>query len=136
MTMAFKTPDRILVFVGENRPESKAEFEKFPPRDYPLQLSLMFSRRDAHLVSELKEILDKQPGEVSRYRTSVAKHVGNSVTLRCYFRDVDALRPVAWQLKDRNLWSEGIQYGSQEVTPRTLIEKARLLSSKEAAVSL
>ena len=88
------------------------------------------------MVKELKPIMDKQSRDESRYFTRVAKHVGNSVTMRCYFKDVDALRPVAWQLKDKNIWRDTLQYESNKMTPRMLIEKAESILKKELAVSL
>ena len=88
------------------------------------------------MVYDLKSILDKQTREESKYRKTVAKHVGNSVTMRCYFKDVDALRPVAWNLKDQNLWRDTLQYESNKITPRMLIEKAENILKKEMEISI
>ncbi|MCB0517384.1 MAG: hypothetical protein H6577_23690 [Lewinellaceae bacterium] len=113
-----------------------AEFKRFPPDKYPIELHLSFSRRDADLVQEMKSVLDNQTREESKYRKTIAKHVGNTITMRCYFKDVDALRPVAWKLKDQNLRKDTLQYESTKVTPRMLIEKAESILNKEMSVSI
>ena len=128
--------DRIVVDVSNNRPDSKAAFEKYPPDKYPIEMFLMFSNRDAHLVDTLKSVLNKQSSSESRYKKTVAKHVGNSISLRCYFRDIDALRPIAWTLKDQNIWRDTLQYESNKLTPRMLIERAEAILKKEISTSI
>ena len=120
----------------KNRPDSKSEFDKFPPDKFPIELYISFGKRNEILLAELKETLNKQTREESRYRTTIAKHVGNNITMRAYFKDVDSLRPVAWKLKDQNLWRDTLQYESNKITPRMLIEKAENILKKEMATSI
>ncbi|MBR9919544.1 MAG: hypothetical protein GYB31_01815 [Bacteroidetes bacterium] len=114
-----------------NKPDSQAGFNRFPPSKYPLELMLMIGKCNAGLVQELKPIMDKQSGDESKYYAKVAKHVGNSITMRCYFKDVDSFRAVAWKLEDKNIWHDALQYESTKLTPRILIEKASSLLKKE-----
>lgn len=119
-----------------NRPDSKAEFNKFPPDKFPIELYLSFSKRNEPLLIELKEILNKQSKEESRYRSTKVKHVGNSIKMEAYFRDVDSLRPVAWKLKDHNLWRDTLQAESNKLTPRMLIDKADKIIKQELQFSI
>lgn len=122
--------------MSKNTPCSQAEFEKYPPGKYPLHLYLFLGSSDAYLVDELKEILNRQPGEVSRYRKTVLKHVGNCITLNCYFKHVDALRPVAMHLQGQNLWKSTVQAEDKPLSPRLLIEEAQSVFRKEKTLGV
>jgi hypothetical protein len=119
-----------LVDVTRNSPDSRAEFDRFPPSEYPIELYLGIGKRNAGLLRELKPILDGQPKEDSKYTARVLRHIGNSISMRCYFRDVDSLRPVVWQLKGYNTVRELVG-GSTSFTPRMLIEKAQSILGRD-----
>lgn len=98
-------------------------------------MHLFLGSKDAHLVDELKEILNRQPREESRYRKTEVKHVGNCITLHCYFKNVDALRPVVMHLQGQNLWKETLSAEDKPISPRLLIEEAQGILNKERVLS-
>ena len=65
-------------------------FNKFSPKDYPLHLSVTFSKKELELYQEIKKSLNQLPKGAVKYQNT-GKVVN---TFNCYFRDVDSMRPL------------------------------------------
>ena len=114
---------RITLHVSKNQPNSRAEYEAFPPEKYPLEIHLLFSKRYGHLVEELKAALDGIPKDKARYKKAENQYT-SSVSFRCFFKDTDAMRPFVQQLRGKGLFVEPIQGEPQQVFPQELVEMA------------
>lgn len=122
--------ERITLHVSKNQPNSRAEYEAFPPEKYPLEIHLLFTKRHGHLVEELKAALDDIPKEKARYKKAENQYT-SSVSFRCFFKDADAMRPFVQSLKGKGLYVEPMQGETKQVFPQELVEMA----SKALSVS-
>ena len=65
-------------------------FNKFSPKEYPLHLSITFSKREVEFKNLIKDALNQIPKNQARYQNT-GKVVN---TFDCYFKDVDSMRPL------------------------------------------
>lgn len=122
--------ERIKLHVSKNQPNSRAEYEAFPPEKYPLEVHLLFSKRYGHLVEELKTALDGIPKEKARYKKAENQYT-SSISFRCFFKDTDAMRPFVQQLRGKGLFVEPMLGETKQVFPQELVEMANQALSSE-----
>ncbi|MBK8567632.1 MAG: hypothetical protein IPN76_31020 [Saprospiraceae bacterium] len=113
--------ERITLHVSKNQPNSRAEYEAFPPEKYPLEIHLLFSKRYGHLVEELKAALDGIPKDKARYKKAENQYT-SSVSFRCFFKDTDAMRPFVQQLRGKGLFVEPIQGNPNKFSRRNWLK--------------
>lgn len=123
--------ERITLHVSKNQPNSRAEYEAFPPERYPLEIHLLLSKRYGHLVEEVKAALDGIPKKKARYRKAENQYT-SSISFRCFFKDADAMRPFVQQLRGKGLFIDPIQGEAKQVFPQELVEMASQVLSVSA----
>jgi hypothetical protein len=118
-----KSRRRILVEAERNIPSSRLEFERFPPRQFPIRLHFLFSSKESRLLQNLRAVLSEVSKDKARYRKKFNRYT-NGISFKCYFKDVAAMQPVVKQLHGENLWN-GNLFQDKRVTPPDLLEQAR-----------
>lgn len=76
--------------ISANSPFSKRHFEQYPPAQYPLYLSITFTKRATDFRQYLKTILDDIPKDKVKYNSN--KDI--AVTFNCYCHSLESIRPV------------------------------------------
>ena len=99
-------------------------FDTFPPKEYPLMLSISFGKKETELRQQIKSILKEQSSTEVKYRNKMYL----SCSFECYFKDVDSMRPILNQVlkntemvipitmeKDKSVFSRDIFQMAKEI---------------------
>lgn len=76
--------------ISLNIPVSKKASIEFPPKQYPLCLSVMFSKRADDFYGDLKDLLETIPKSQVKYKAS--KNV--ITTFNCYCHSLESMLPI------------------------------------------
>lgn len=131
---AVKESERVLIHISDNVPSSMQQAKQFPKENFPIHLNLLFAKRYAYLVDELKAALDGLPKDSFRFRKKVNPYAGVSVNI--YFKEVDAMRPLLPWLKEKELYRDVAIGKDEKLLPYQILDKARaVIQQKEQAIS-
>ena len=99
-------------------------FKKFSPNDYPIHLSVSFSKRQSELKSSIKTTLDTIPKNQAKYQNK-GKYVN---TFDCYFKDIDAMRPLLNNvLRHTEMYISYVLEADERVFVNDILSKANSL---------
>lgn len=101
---------------------SERESKRFSPEKFPLQLSLLFAKKNAHLADEIKALVYELPKSSFRYSKRVSAYAG--IFINIYLKDVDAMRPIAQGIKDKDLFIDRLEAKDTPVSYHQLIAMA------------
>ena len=79
-----------LPHLSANIPLSKQQYLTFPPEQYPLCLSIIFTKKAVEFRSFLKAVLDDIPKNEIKYRST--KNI--ATTFNCYCHSLESIRPI------------------------------------------
>lgn len=97
-------------------------FDTFPPKEFPLMLSISFSKQETELRQQIKSIFKIQSPKDIKYRN----RMNLSCSFDCYFKNVDAMRPILNQvLKDTEMIIPLIMEKDKSVFVRDLLSEAQ-----------
>jgi len=109
------------VDVISNKPSSQRCYDTFPPKKYPLILSITFNRRAEYLKDRLKNTLKQIPKDEVKYR-QVGKWF---YSFNFYFNKVNSIEPILdVVLEESEMYQRFILAPDKKVNISDMIKKS------------
>ncbi len=104
-------------------------FDNYPPKEYPILLTVTFGKRETGLKDQIKENLNQLPRGIVKYRNSGSY----SHSFDCYFKNVDSMRPLINQvLKETEMFISYVSEKDERVFPHDLLKMGnQVMEQKE-----
>jgi hypothetical protein len=102
-------------------------FNSFPPKKYPILLTISFSKNEKAMKGKIKSVFDQQSKDNVKYRSK--DYI--STRFECYFKNVDDMRPILNQvLKDTQMVISYALEKDKNVFPNDILRMGNEVSAK------